>query len=440
MNAPRLAVLHRPHGAAGLREIFAASRGLCEPHLVLRQEVAEQDPEILRTAPSFFPVSVCTGDDVTSAVRDMSAAGLVTFHDAELEHVDAALTALGLPGRSLIDDAWDKLVQRRAFESAGCSAIRAVPVDRAEDLHNAVARIGLPAVLKPRRAAGGGGVAFIGTEADVQHQLDRRTRWNGLLLETRIPSSAHPSGVGWLGDFVSVETASVGTDRRHLAVFDKVPVSVVARAGHDGADAVDVTGDVTPSRLPAPAHRAVLDATSAALDALGVRDRVTHTELRIGSDGAEVIEVNGRVGGHLARVLRLVGGPDLIGQALTVALGVSPAPAPETAPGYALGLFAPFPDRTGPVLSSVSRADLRALPGVVGVDEVARQGAARQDTGGRIANLTLRAPDSETLDRYVREVSSGLAGLFAADGMRDDPWLLRLAGGPLEDRRPSHAD
>ncbi|MER6738264.1 ATP-grasp domain-containing protein [Streptomyces puniciscabiei] len=434
-----MAILHRPHGAAGLREIFAASRGLCEPHLVLRQEVAERDPEILRTASSLFPVSVCAGDDVTSAVRELSAEGLVTFHDAELEHVDAALAALGLPGRSLVDDAWDKLVQRRAFASAGCSAIRAVPVDRPEDLRNAIARIGLPAVLKPRRAAGGGGVAFVGTEADVQYQLDNRARWTGLLLETRIPPAAHPSGVGWLGDFVSVETASAGTDRRHLAVFDKAPVSIVARAGHDGADAVDVTGDVTPSRLPAPAYRAVLDATSAALDALGVRDRVTHTELRVGAEGVEVIEVNGRVGGHLARVLRLVGGPDLIRHALTVALGAPPTPVPETAPGYAMGLFVPFSDRTGPVLSSVSRADLRVLPGVVGVDEVARPGADRQDTSGRVANLTLRAPDADTLDRYVRDVSSGLADLFEADGMRDDPWLSHLAGRPLEDRRPRHA-
>jgi hypothetical protein len=58
------------------------------------------------------------------------------------------------------------------------------------------------------------------------------------------------------------------------------------------------TGDVTPSRLPPDVRGLALERTGAALDALDVRWRVTHTELRVTQTEVEVIEVNhGRVGG-----------------------------------------------------------------------------------------------------------------------------------------------
>ncbi|XEC33111.1 ATP-grasp domain-containing protein [Streptomyces fradiae] len=428
-----MGVVHRPYGAAGLRDVYRAAQGLCRPVLIFRGPVAGTYPELVELARAMFPVHVLPDDDPVPAVAALRLRGLTTFHDDELDFTDHLLRALDLPGAPATGSPWDKLVQRRAFARAGLSTLPFASVDSAEEFRRALREVRLPAVLKPRRAVGGRGVTFLRDPDDVRRVLSLRTSWAGLLLEGLIPPSAHPSGVPWLADFVSVETVSTATRRTHCAVFDKAPVSIRDAAGPEGADLVRVTGDVVPSRLPAQTRDLVLKRTGEALDALGTRCRVTHTELRVTPDEIEVIEVNGRVGGHLTRLLRPLGGPDLVRSALTLALGETAGeelpeqPADLGRSGFMVGLFVPFPHEDGTVASRVSRADLRALPGVVGVDEVAEHGAARADTGFRAANVTLRFATAEELDAAVGPVARGIAGLFAADGLADDPWLRRLA-------------
>lgn len=427
-SLPLAGVVHRPYGAAGLREIYRAAQGVCRPVLLFRPTVAEEHPELVRVSRAMFPVHILPEGDPVATVAALGLRGLTTFHDDELDFTDHLLTALDLPGASAADRPWDKLGQRCAFERAGLSSLRFAPVDSRDGFHRALREVGLPAVLKPRRAVGGQGVTFLRDSGDVDHVLAHRTSWAGLLLEGLIPPSVHPSGIPWLADFVSVETISTSTRRMHCAIFDKAPVSIRSRAGTDGADIVRVTGDIVPSRLPADVRGLVLKRTGEALDALGTRCRVTHTELRVTPTDVEVIEVNGRVGGHLTRLLRPLGGPDLVRAALALALGeeVAQQQAELDQSGFMMGLFVPFKHQEGTVASRVTRADLRALPGVVGVDEVAEFGAARGDTGFRAANVTVRFSTAEEMDATVARVVRGIAGLFAADGLEDDPWLQRF--------------
>jgi hypothetical protein len=428
---PRVGVLHAPFGAGNLRDIWVQTRGLCQAVMLFRPDVAEAHPDIVDMARALFETEV-VGPDLTRTVADLGLAGLTTFHDSQLDDVDEVLLTLGLPGAPGIAAPWDKLVQRQRFAERGLSAIRAAAVDSPADLAAAVGRLGFPGVLKPRRAARGTGIAFLAGPDDVDYQTTHRTDWDGLVFEGEIPSGVHPSGVPWLADFVSVETVSVGRRHRHVAVFDKAPMSIVARTGPDGADSVNTTGDITPSRLPAPRLDAVLRLVSDALDALGTNSRVTHTELRVTGSGADIIEINGRAGGHMTQVLRLLDGPNLIRPALYVALGMDPGVPPPNRPGYAAGLFVPFPERHGVVRSDVRPAELRALPGVVGVDEVAEVGDERAETGFRVATVTLRAPDADLFDRQVLATVEGIARLYEADGLMDDPWLRRvLSASPV---------
>lgn len=432
-SLPLVGVVHRPYGAAGLREIYRAAQGVCRPVLLFRRPVAEEHPELVHLARAMLPVHLLSESGTVASVAGLGLGGLTTFHDDELDFTDRLLTALDLPGAPATDRPWDKLGQRHAFERAGLSSLRFAPVDSRDGFRRALREVRLPAVLKPRRAVGGQGVTFVHGPGDVHHVLAHRTSWEGLLLEGLIPPSVHPSGVPWLADFVSVETISTSTRRLHCAVFDKAPVNIRSRAGTEGSDSVRVTGDIVPSRLPAEVRGLVLKRTGEALDALGTRYRVTHTELRVTPADVEVIEVNGRVGGHLTRLLRPLGGPDLVRAALALALGEGPAdrlveqPAELGRDGFMMGLFVPFPHQEGTVASRVARADLRALPGVVGVDEAAEFGAARGDTGFRAANVTVRFGTAEEMDATVAQVVRGIAGLFAADGLENDPWLQRFA-------------
>jgi biotin carboxylase len=424
-DLPLVGVLHQPYGPVALREIFVAANGLCQPTVLLRQPVAEAYPNLVEIARKLFPVHILSAEGIADAVAGLGLQGVTAFHDAELELAEEVAQALCLPGVSGLAQPWDKLNQRQAFARVGLSTLRAEAVDSVATFLEAVRLVGLPAVLKPRRAAGGRGVTFIRSQDDVSFQQRRRTAWAGLLLETLIPSSAHPSGIPWLADYVSVETVNAANMRSHVAIFDKTPINVTPRAGTDGSDIVAETGDVTPSRLPPDMRDLALERTSAALDALDVRWRVTHTELRITQTEVEVIEVNGRVGGYLARLLRPLGGPDLVRAALTVALGRVPnceGPVGDHR-GYMFGLYMPFPRREGVVASRVTRADLRALPGVVGVDEMASPGEPRQDSRFLVADVTVRADSDHEIDAIAAAVVRGIAHLYAADGLESDPWL-----------------
>ncbi|MEO3890683.1 hypothetical protein [Nonomuraea sp. B5E05] len=432
---PRVGVLHAPHGAAGLHDIFAAARGLCDVVLLVRAPVAAAHPELVAAAERIFEVRVLPpGEDHGRALR---LDGVVTFHDAELDHCDRIAADLGLRTAPALASAWDKLVQRQVLARSGISRVTALPVESADDFVAACDVLAGPCVLKPRRGASGRGIAFIEDGEDVAYQLATRRQWTGHLVETMIAATGHPTGIPWLSDFTSVETVSHAGARHHVAMFDKTPISLVRRAGQDGGDSIATTGDLTPSRLGADLREKALRRVDAALDALGVRWRVTHTELWIMGDDVEIIEVNGRVGGHLNRLLRLTGGPDLVRCALAAAAGIRlPADVP-LATGYAAGLFMPFPQRDGLVRADVGRGDIRRLPGVVGVDEVAKQGEPRSAHGYRMANFTVFAEDQDTFDRCLRDVFAGVARLFEADGLIRDPWMGRVCPSIQEERENS---
>ncbi|MEO3871132.1 hypothetical protein ABGB18_20160 [Nonomuraea sp. B12E4] len=423
-TTPRLGVCHGPDGAANLREIYVASQGVCEVVLLVRAAVAAANPDIMRVAERFFECHVLSGghvlpgdgalpgDHVAEIVAPLGLRGVTTFHDDELELADALHPATAAPTHN----PWDKLVQRRVLGEHGLTSVDAVPVDAPEDLVRGFATLGRPCVLKPRRAAGGQGIAFIDADWDVRRQLDLRRDWTGLMLETRIDPAPHPTGPPWLGSLVSVETVSTGAERVHLGVLDKLPVAVTRGAGPGGADAVHVQGDLLPSGLSPERSRAARQYTGEILDALKVGPRVTHTELLLTPEGFDVLEVNGRLAGHTSRLFRLLRGPDLVRIALQVAVGDMPEVGPPIAPGAAAGVFPTFARRRGPVRTSLRRRMLREIPGVCAVDELAQDGADKSATQYRIANLTLRGDDRAALDASVGEVLRTLSEGFAEGG------------------------
>ncbi|MFY1679667.1 MULTISPECIES: ATP-grasp domain-containing protein [unclassified Streptomyces] len=416
MALPRVAVVHAPHGSAHLSDIERSASGLCRPVLLFTEEAAEAHPWVVNAADRRFPVAVAGAGRLVATAAALGLDGVTTFHDAHVDDADTVARALGLPGAPATPSPWDKLRQRATLWKAGLTDVRCRRVDSRQDFDRAVGELPPPCVLKPRRGAGGSGIAFLRDAEDVRHQRTTRTHWTGLTLETVLRRGAHPVRPDWLADFVSVETVSGETDHETVAVFDKLPVEVSPHAGPDGADAVGVTGDVLPSQLPRDGEEQVRSYVRACLEALGVRWRVTHTEVRVTPEGPDLIEINGRVGGHLDRLLRLVGGPDLLRSAFLVALGSCPPhAAPDSPHDCVMGYFPPFPERAGAVRSRVTADDLLSLDGVCAVEEVAAAGEAREATGYRMANLMLRADTPEVLRRRSTEAARAVRHLFAAD-------------------------
>ena len=128
------------------------------------------------------------------------------------------------------------------------------------------------------------------------------------------------AGAGW-GDYVSVESVTSHGHTRHIEITGKFPLAPPLRE----------TGYVVPATLDAATRRSVLDRTTSALAALDVRHGASHVELKLTPAGPHIIEVNGRVGGYVADLVRRSRGYDLVRAALQAALG---RPCDEPPDGY----------------------------------------------------------------------------------------------------------
>jgi hypothetical protein len=381
-----------------------AARELCEVVVLVTEQAAGEFAGLVELSRSLLETHPLGGDPVAT-VLGLNLVGVTTFHDYELDIADVLDAHVrNAPPPTVCT--WDKLVQRQLLLDAGLTSVRAHAVDSPRDFERRWRAIGGPAVLKPRRAANGRAVALVHTEDEVGEQLRSRADWSNLVLETKIPAADRD---GWWCGLLSVETVSAAAARHQIGVSDKLPVGLSAPTGT--AD----QGLVLPSALSAGAVDEIELYVDRVLDALGVDNRVTHTELQVTPYGFDVVEVNGRMAGHTARVFRLAGGADLVRLVLQTAVGDR---LDDIAPvsSAAAGIFPLFANCDGEVRSDVTRRTVRALPDVVGVTALAEAGAPKAATGYRAVNLTMAAPDRSAIGNAVGRALRDLDSLFAADG------------------------
>ena len=117
---------------------------------------------------------------------------------------------------------------------------------------------------------------------------------------------------------------------------------------------------------PSEAGGGAAEVAESAVAALGIENGPTYTQLRIGPEGPQVIEVAARLGGgHDAELARLALGVDLNGLALDAALGESISPASLRAEPQVGGAVVRFLAPPEGVLQEVEGADeARVVEGV----------------------------------------------------------------------------
>ncbi|MEV4512627.1 ATP-grasp domain-containing protein [Dactylosporangium sp. NPDC049525] len=314
---PRLAVL-LDFGAASPLSILAAARGLADVVFLCDRSlsyVASRFDELSVLAAT-YDITGRTAQELEDVVDRAGLAGITTFSESQLNRT--AALAHGRGWAFLTPEAaraaTDKYLQRRLLAEAGVQATRCRAVRQVADLAAALAEVGLPAVLKPRSGAAGARTCRVTSHADAAARLRDFLSGPGMsgrefVVEEILAGDPSAAGPGW-GDYVSVESITHRGVTRHVEITGKFPLAAPFRE----------TGYVVPSTLSESDRRRVLDLTSAALAALGVRDGATHVEVKLTPAGPRVIEVNGRVGGYVADLIRRARGFDLIRAALLVAL------------------------------------------------------------------------------------------------------------------------
>ncbi|MFF4016053.1 acetyl-CoA carboxylase biotin carboxylase subunit family protein [Streptomyces sp. NPDC001843] len=380
---------------------------------------------VLDTLGAVLPLTGDRGADA-AALRARAPSALVTFSEPMLRTAARLAADVGLPfhdvgtARLLTD----KARQRRRLREAEVDEVRSHPLHSPGDWPAAVAAVGLPAIVKPVRGEGSRDTYAVHDAArapDLLAELFTAVRTSAdegapFVAEELLPGRAGlPSG-----DYVSVESLCRPDGVTHLALTGKFPLVRPFRE----------PGQYWPAQVSDAERGEILDLTTRALTALGVRTGLTHTEIKLTPAGPRIIEVNGRVGGHINELARRACGVDLVRLAGLQALG-EPIEARELRPAGVHfqhhGLAPVTPCR---LVAVHGRREVRRLEGISGYRLFARPGD--QLPGGVMTHemdiLWGACDDHDAMTAVIAKALATLSYEFEdADGIREVPAALLLA-------------
>lgn len=290
-------------------------------------------------------------------LRRFTPSGIVTFSEDMVEPTAELARHLGLlyHQEPTLGRLKDKHLQRLRLRERGVDATVTRRIQTRADVAAAMAEFDAPVILKPARGGASRDTHVI-THPDrgaqiVDALLDRYLP-AGLVIEELLVGRRMPAGVG---DYISIESAVVDGRVTHLAVTGKFALAAPFRE----------VGQFWPALLDEGVRRASLNLATAGLTALDVRRGVTHTEIKLTPDGPRIIEINGRLGGHIHELARRTGVPSPIEIAGTIALGGDPAPSMfSPPPGVYWQYNTPAPRRPARLAVNANAVTVTALEGI----------------------------------------------------------------------------
>lgn len=263
------------------------------------------------------PVAVLTGEFPAdlARVRSLAPTAIVTFSELMLPATAALAAALGLPFPSVAATGMltDKILQRERLRSCGVDDVRSHPVSSLDDWPLAREITGLPAVIKPVQGEGSRNTYLVRDDQSACRLLTSVLPAVRVVLAEELLQGR--PGLPF-GDYVSVESMCTPRGIRHLAITGKFPLAQPFRE----------TGRFWPALVSA-AERAQIEAlVTRALQALRMTTGLTHTEVKLTAAGPRLIEVNGRLGGHVHGLAEQAAGVSMVRLAGQLALGRTPDP------------------------------------------------------------------------------------------------------------------
>jgi biotin carboxylase len=300
-------------------------------------------------------------DAVLEVARKHRIDGALTVSADRAVPVVAAVThALGLPsiGTGTAHVMTHKIAMRRRFAEHGVPQPAWAAVRTVREGKDALATVGLPAVLKPADSGGQRGIFMLESEDDLEAHL-----WAAL--------AESPGGEAIVESFhegleLNGIAVARGGEVEVLTLSDRLrPPGPGFGVGWIHVYPASIFGDVL-----AEAERVA----ASSVHALGLRDGIAFPQLLVSKDGVRVVETAARIpGGQMADLVRHAVGVDLVEVALRQALG-EPVPdelidCSRKQPLAIRFLTAePGPLPTGTVTRIGSLDPVLAAPGVVQAD------------------------------------------------------------------------
>ena len=307
--------------------------------VILLQHKDKLEPEQARLADVTFVVDYRNWDVVRPVVEAAHGTwGIRAALSLTEPGLDTAarindLLGLGGTGYEVSHRLRDKWEMRRHLAASGADTIGARLVDGPESLSAFGDAYGYPFIVKPTDMTAGWGVLPVASPAEVPRTWEeiQRLRHEGVTYGTTLFT---------IQDFLMEEYVSgpeysvegFSFDGRHsvVAVTEKLV----------DPDRFVELGHTLPARIDSDLERAIVDAVQRFLDAMGLKDGPSHTEVRVGAQGPVVIESHNRIGGdHIGDLLRAAYGIDLVEYTL----------------GWPFRLIAELPDRPRPLAGACVR-------------------------------------------------------------------------------------
>ncbi|MGY0231544.1 ATP-grasp domain-containing protein [Longispora urticae] len=266
--------------------------------------------------------------------------GVFTYDETLVVTTAHIAEALGLPGLGVsgAEHCRNKQYTRERLTEAGILQPRFAYVTTGADARAAADEFGYPVVFKPRGMGASIGVVFVGSPEEVDGAFamsDLSSHGGNPLYQGGVLVEEYLTGPE-----ISIDGATFQGEYRPFFVGRKRlgPEPYFEEVGHT------VSADD-----PLLTNPELVDMLAAAHRALGIRDGVTHTEVRLTARGPAIVEVNGRLGGDLIPYLgRLATGIDPAHVAVDIATGIRPTLEPTLT--RTVGIRFNYPDHDGRVL------------------------------------------------------------------------------------------
>jgi biotin carboxylase len=413
MPGPRVAVLYDV-GSASPLEISRLTRVFSPLAVVLGDSAhAAAMAPLFQEFASVVPAGA-SADEQAEFLARWRPAGIVTFSERMLPRTAELAARLGLTAHSpaVTSLLTSKHLQRAALARAGVSPVRSQLLTTGGQWADAVARVGLPAVVKPCLGEASRNTYLVEDAVAGERlagELLARDE-SALVIEEYLAGRPEPR----YGDFVSVECAAAGGVVRPIAVTGKFPLTPPFREA----------GSFWPSHLSPAEEHEVAGLAARAVRALGVTSGLSHVEIKLTRAGPRILEVNGRLGGCIAELALRATGADLCELACRLALGETPEIRPAAPPRVYFHHNSLAP--TYPCTVAEIRGGLAAsqVPGIhrfrpyVAVGDRLAGGVDTQ----RLDVLTGDAPDHATMSQALVTALRQVTYVFDTDaGRREIP-------------------
>ena len=318
----------------------------------------------IKYADEYFNVSTIDEEGIYQVAKEFKADGIVTLAtDMPMRSLAYACTKLGLVG---IDyetaiKATDKCEMRNCLLENHVPVPQFYKVSDFSEYIKAVSNIqknGYRCIVKPADNSGSRGVTLlIGYSDEILkkafYHAKEYSRTGYILVEEYMS-----------GPEVSVESLSVDGECNVIQITDKLTT---------GAPFFVEMGHNQPSALSDSIKEEIVKVTIQAVDAIGIKNGASHTEIIITDNGPKIVEIGARLGGDCitTHLVPLSTGVDMVQSIIDICLGIKPDVSIKFNKGSAIRFL---PTGSGIIKSIEGIENAKSSKGVTDVEIVKNVG------------------------------------------------------------------